>query len=121
MNIQELKDFISMSDYSDNIKNIVIEVLADQTEVTPGLISQIKDILQKELDSDFEELGVNEKDSGEFQKIEKDYVEELDLIEKDLNNDMEFVDKELKELSEVRKKVAQASDEMEADRLRKSM
>lgn len=121
MNIQELKDFFSKSDYSNDTKSIINEVLADKTEVTPGLISEIKNILQKELDADFEELGVNGKDTPEFQAMEKEYTEALDTIDKDLASDMEFVDKELKELDEIKKKIAKASDEMEADRIRQSI
>ena len=121
MNIQELKDFFDKSDYSSETGNSISSILAEKTEVTPVLISQIKDILQKELDLDFEELGVNNKDTPEFQKIEKEYTEALETIEKDLENDMAFVDKELKELDEVRKKVSQTSDEIEADKLRQSM
>jgi len=121
MNIQELKDFFSKSDYSDETKSMLNGVLADKTEVTPGLISEIKDILQKELDADFEELGVSGIDTPEYKALEKDYVDALDNIDKDLAKDMEFVDTELKELDEIRKKIAKASDEMEADRLRNSM
>ena len=46
MKIQELKDFFVNSDYSDETKAVLSGVLADKTEITPGLISQVKDILQ---------------------------------------------------------------------------
>ena len=121
MNIKELKDFFSVSDYSPETKSVISGLLADKVEVTPGLVSQLKDILQKELDSDFSELAQEVKDDPEFKEIEKEYVDALDAIENDLNNDMTFVEKELKELDEVRKKVAEASDKMEADALKKSM
>jgi len=121
MNIQELKDFFSKSDYSDETKSVISKLIADKTEVTPGLVSQIKDILQKELDSDFEELRVDVKNEPEFQKIEKEYAETLDAIEKDLNADMDFVEKELNELDEIRKKIVQVSDEMDADKIRQSI
>lgn len=121
MKIQEIKDFFSQSDYSDETKSVISKILTDKTEVTPGLVSQIKDILQKELDADFKELGVDVKNEPEFQKIEKEYIEALDTIEKDLNADVDFVEKELKELDEIRKKISQVSDEMEADKIRQSM
>jgi len=121
MNIQELKDFFIKSDYSDETKAIIAKILADKTEVTPGLISEVKDILQKELDSDFSELGIDVANEPEAQKIEKEYVEELDKIEKDLNDDMSFVEKELNELEETRKTLAKVSDEIEIDKIKQSI
>lgn len=121
MNIQELKEFFINSDYSDETKATLASILSDKTEVTPGLTSQIKDVLQKELDADFKEMGVDVKNDVLAQKIEKEYVEELNTIEKDLNNDMEFVEKELGELEETRKQILKISDEMEAEEIKKTI
>jgi hypothetical protein len=121
MNIQELRDFFVKSDYSDETKAMISKILADKTEVTPGLVSEIKDILQKELDSDFNELGVDVTNDPEAQKIEQEYIEELNEIEKDLNNDMSFVEKELNDLEEIRKQVDKVSDEIEVDKIRQSI
>jgi len=121
MNIQELKKFFGDSDYSDETKIILAGVLDNKTEVTPGLISQVKDILQKELDVDFEKLGIDVSNDPEAQKIEKEYGETLTKIEKDLEEDMNFVEEELKELEEIRKKVDKIADEMEADNIKASI
>lgn len=121
MNIQELKDFFIASDYSDKTKSEIAQVLSGKIEVTPGLFAQVKDILQKELDADFKELGVDVTNDPEAQKIEKEYVDELDTIEKDLNEDMAFVEKELKELDETRKQILKISDEMEAEEIKKKI
>jgi len=121
MNIQELKDFFIKSDYSDETKSVLASILADKSEVTPGLIAEIKDVLQTELDADFKEMGVDVTNDPEAQKIEKEYVEELDTIEKDLNNDMEFVEKELEELDEKRKQIVKISDEMEAGKIKQTI
>ena len=125
MNIKELKDFFANSAYSNDTKSIINGILMETTEVTPGLISQVKDVLQKELDVDFQELGVDAENDPELQKIEQEYVEALDNIENDLNSDMGFVEKELKELEEIRKKVIRSSDDVEAvqmaDKLKQSM
>ena len=121
MNIQELKDFFINSEFTDSTKSVIAGILSDKTEVTPGLIAQVKDVLQKELDADFKELGVDVTNDAEAQKIEQEYVEELGVIEKDLNEDMEFVDKELKDLEETRKQVLKISDEMEAEEIKKTM
>lgn len=121
MNIQELKDFFIASDYSDNTKSEIAQLLSDKTEVTPGLFSKIKDILQKELDADFKDLGVDVSSDPEAQKIEKEYTDQLDVIEKDLNEDMAFVEKELKDLEETRKQILKISDEIEAEELRKTI
>jgi hypothetical protein len=121
MNIQELKEFFVKGDYSDDTKAVIAGILADKTEVTPGLVSQVKDILQKELDADFSELGVDLKDNPEFEKIEKEYASSLDAIEKDLNEDMDFVEKELKDLEEIRKQIAKVGDEIEADKIKQSI
>ena len=125
MNIQELKDFFVKSDYSDDTKSVIAQVLADKTEVTPGLVSEIKDILQKELDSDFEKLDGDVANDPEIKKAEKEYIATLDTIDKDLNSDMSFVEKELKDLEDMRKKVVIASDDAKAsqmaDNLKQSM
>ena len=121
MNIQELRDFFAASAYGEETKAVLAGILADKTEVTPGLIFQVKDILQKELDADFKELGVDVTSDPEAQKIEKEYTETLDKIEKDLNEDMEFVEKELNDLEEIRKKVNKVSEEIEIDIIKKSI
>jgi hypothetical protein len=121
MTIQELKDFFKKSDYSEETKSAINIVLADKTELTPGLFAEVKNILQKELDADFNELGIDLANDPEAQKIEKEYDAELDAIEKELDNDMKFVEKELKDLEEMQKKVSKASDEMEVDKLKQSM
>lgn len=121
MNIQELKEFFINSDYSDETKSVLASILSDKIEITPGLTSQIKDVLQKELDIDFKEMGVDITNDIEAQKVEKEYVDELNTIEKDLNNDVEFVEKELGELEEKRKQILKISDEMEADKIKQSI
>jgi len=121
MNIQQLKDFFSASDYSDKTKSEISQILSDKTEVTPGLFSQVKDILQKELDSDFKEMGIDATNEPELQKIEKEYIEELDKIEEDLGNDMNFVEKELNDLEEMRKQVSKVSEEIEINNIKQSI
>ena len=121
MNIQELNEFFSKSAYSDETKATIAGVLVDKTEVTPGLISEIKDILQKELDADFDELGEEASSSPEFKKIEEEYTTALDSIEKDLNDDMSYVEKELNDLEEIRKNVAKIADEIDADQLKQKI
>ena len=121
MNIQELKDFFINSDFTDETKATIAGILSDKTEVTPGLTANIKDILQKELDIDFKELGVDATNDPEAQKLEQEYTQELDVIEKDLNDDMAFVEKELGDLEETRKQVLKISDEMEAEEIKKTI
>ncbi len=125
MTMQELKDLLLKGDYSDETKSVISGILTDKTEITPGLVSQVKDVLQKELDFDFKELGVDVTSNPELQQIEKEYIEALDVVEKDLNSDMSFVEKELKDLEEMRKNIAKVSDEIKtgqiADKLKQSM
>jgi DNA-binding transcriptional MerR regulator len=121
MNIQELRDFFVNSDYSEETKTILGEVLNDKEEVTPGLIYQVKDILQKELDADFEDLGVNIDDNEEAKQALKEYNETLDTIKNNLEEDTTFVEKELNELEEVRKTVSKISDEMEIAKIKQSI
>ena len=121
MTIQELRDFFIASDYSDETKSTLSNILKDKTEITPGIIFQVKDILQKELDADFKELGVDVEGDEGAQQIQKEYDEALEAIEKDLTEDMNFVEKELNELEEIRKKVSKVSDEMEAEKIKQSI
>lgn len=121
MNIQELKEFFVQSDYSDETKGVLASILADKTEVTPGIIFQLKDVLQKEIDADFDELGVDALEDPEFKKAEAEYVEDLNKIEKELEEDMSFVEDSMKQLEENRKKISKAGDEIEANAIKQSM
>lgn len=121
MTIQELRDFFIKSDYSEETKTIIAGMLNNKTEITPGLIFELKDVLQKELDFDFKELGIEVENNEEAKQAKKEYDETLDSIEKDLGEDMVFVEKELKELEETRKIVSKISDEIEADKIRQSI
>ena len=121
MNIQELKDFFAASNFSEETKATIAGILADKTEATPGLIFQIKDILQKELDTDIKELDLDEASDPETQKIEKEYVEALDKIESDLGKDMEFVEKGMNDLEDLRKQVVKVEEEMEIEKIRQSI
>ena len=121
MTIQELRDFFAKSDYSVETKAAIEDIVKDATELTPGIVFQVKDVLQKEIDADFEVLGVDFAGDPKVQEIQKEYDTTLESIEKDLTDDMNFVESELGELDEIRKEVMAVSDEMEAEELKKTI
>lgn len=121
MTIQELKDFFSKSDFSETSKSKIMSILDGKEKLGNEIFSQIKSVIQEELDSDFNDAGVDISSSPEAQVAKKDYDEKLDKIASELNEDMNFVENELKDLEEMRKQVIKAGDDIKADKIRQSM
>lgn len=121
MTIQEFKDFFSKSNFSEIAKSKIMAVLEGKEEVGAEVFSKVREIMQAELDADFNEAGVDISTDAEAQAIKKEYEDKLEKIETELNEDMSFVEGELKELEDMRQKVMKVSDEMDADKIRQSM
>ncbi|MCX6754951.1 MAG: hypothetical protein NT068_00220 [Candidatus Nomurabacteria bacterium] len=121
MTIPEAKDFFLKSNFSDVAKSKIMFILDGKEEMTKEIFSEIKIVMQQELDNDFAEAGVDLSNDKEAETIKKNYDDKLEKIDTDLNEDMDFVEKELKEVEDLRKQVVQGSDEMEADKIRQSL
>ncbi len=118
MTIQELKTFFENSDYSTETKNAISAFLENATELTQGVLTEIKSILQKELEQDFIDAGVDVVNDPEVKEMQAEYDETVAMIEKDLQEDISFVEKEMEDIESTRKQVADMSDKIDADKIR---
>ncbi|MEI7709244.1 MAG: hypothetical protein WCI76_00850 [bacterium] len=121
MTIQELKDFFAKSDFSEASKAKIMSILDGKKEVGNEVFSQVKAVMQEELDKDFNDAGVDVSNNPEAQAAKKEYDEKLDGITNELNDDVAFVEKELTDLEVMRKQVIKASDDLEADKIRQDV
>lgn len=121
MDIQELKNFVSECEFSQETKNKINQLLEGKTELDTETIESIKVLMQAELDREFSEDDADIANDPKVKEIEKAYEVELKNIESDLKNDMIFVDSELKELETIRKQVAKTSDDVAANAIRDSI
>ena len=55
MTIQEFKDFFSKSNFSEIAKSKIMAVLEGKEEVGAEVFSKVREIMQAELDADFNE------------------------------------------------------------------
>lgn len=118
MTIQELKAFFENSDYSTETKNKIFAILENKIELTQGLVTEIKSILQTELEQDLVEAGVDVSNDPEVKEIQAEYNEAVAMIEKDLQEDVSFVEKEMEDIESSRKQISDISDQMDADKIR---
>lgn len=121
MNIQELKVFFTKSDYSDEAKSKIINILSEEVEVNEDLFSKIRDILQNELDADFIKYGIDLTNDPEAKIIEQEFAAQLAIIEDDLKKDMDLVEDELNKLEIIRVKLLKDSDEIEIKKIKDSI
>ncbi|HTE48534.1 MAG TPA: hypothetical protein VK675_01340 [Candidatus Paceibacterota bacterium] len=121
MTIQELKDFFSKSDFSEISKSKIMSILDGKEKLGNGIFSQIKAVMQEELDSDFNDAGIGVSSNPEAQAAKKDYDEKLEKIGSELDEDMNFLENELKDLEEMRNQVIKADDDIKADKIRQSI
>lgn len=121
MTIQELKDFFSKSDFSEASKSKIMSILEGKEELGNEVFSQIKVVMQEELDNDFKEAGVDISNDPSMQQIQKEYDDGLNKIESELKEDMSFVENELKHIEELRQQVTKIGDTIEADKIAQSI
>ena len=122
MNIQELQNFFATSDFSDVSKAKIAKILEGQTVAGNEIFSQVRVVMQEELDMDFKEAGVDDIYSEpEAQAIQAEYNTTLNTIEGDLAEDMAFVEKELNDLEEMRGQVMKIGDDIAADQIRQKL
>lgn len=121
MTTEEFKKFIASSSYSEDGKAKMVKLLAGEEEVSPEAFTQIKEIMQAELDKDFINAGVDVSNDPEAKAIEEEYEKTLDEIEAELGKDMAFVETELNELEKLRKQVVEVEEGMAADKIKESI
>ncbi len=121
MTIQELRDFLENSDYSSDTKIKALAVLGEQGELTKGLLTEIKSILQSEIESDIVDAGVDLSSEPEMQDLQKEHDEMLEKIEQELENDMNFVERELKDIDEAHQQISQIADDIEAEEIKQNI
>jgi NifU-like protein involved in Fe-S cluster formation len=121
MTIQEAQHFFETCDFSEASKAKILELLNGKTALDLATITQIKAVMQEELDADFKEAGIDEDNDPVLKDIRGQYAKKLEEIDLELQEDMAFVETELAELDKARKEVMQISDEMEADAIKQTI
>ncbi len=121
MTTQELLSFISESPLSDATKAAAKAILAGYDVVTLELQGQIKELIQAELDADFEAAGITLPDSSDVQAAQKEFSDASAAVDAELDADMAFVQGQMNELDALKKQVDTTLDEMEADQIKKDL
>ena len=119
--IQKAVSFIEISDFSETAKIKMKKVLEGKTVMTPGLSNEIKDIMQKEIDNDFDEQGVDVSAEPETQEIQNKYDSALVKIENDLAEDQKFVEEQIGQIEKTSKELSKIEDELKAEEIRKKL
>jgi len=112
MDIEELRQFIETSDFSPETKQKISIILAGKAVLDYDTYAGVKEILQQELDHDFDEAGVGDlSDDPEAQEIESAYESEMENINTTMQEDMDFVDQETAKLDEMNNEINKISEE----------
>ncbi|MBP9821296.1 MAG: hypothetical protein KBC98_00210 [Candidatus Pacebacteria bacterium] len=121
MTTQELLDFIQNSPLSAETKAAAKVMLGGYDVVTLELQGKIKELIQSELDADFDTAGIMLPDSAEVQAAEKEFSDDAAAVDASLDADMTFVQTQIDELDALKKQVDKTLDEMEADQIKKDL
>lgn len=120
MTTQELLNFIQESPLSEETKSAARVILGGHDTVTLELQGKIKDLIQAELDADFDEVGVTLSD-GEIEAERQKFNNDIAQVDADLAEDVVFVQRETDVLDGLQKDVSRALDEIEADVIRQDL
>jgi len=92
---EDLLSKIEALDLDESIRSELVSEVQSASEVTPELISSIKDKIQKALDDAFAAVGVTDDESDPmYKKKFNEMIEEIDSAEKDYNKEMTAINKE---------------------------
>ncbi|MEI6316510.1 MAG: hypothetical protein WCO65_02165 [bacterium] len=112
MDIQELRQFIETSDFTPETKHKISVILAGKAVLDYDTYAGVKEVLQQELDNDFDEAGVGDlSDDPEAQALEDEYESNMEDINTKMQEDLNFVDQETKKLNEINTQVHAMSNE----------
>ena len=114
MDIQELRQFIETSDFTPETKHKISVILAGKAVLDYDTYAGVKEILQQELDHDFDEAGIGDlSDDPEAQELESEYESNMQHINNTMQEDMNFVGQETKKLNEMNDQINKMSDEVD--------
>ncbi len=114
MDIQELRQFIEASDFSPETKQKVAVILAGKAILDYDTYASIKDILQQELDNDFESAGVDVSEDPEVKQAEAEYQAELEDINKEIEEDGAYIDQEMQKIEEIKQRIDKIDSDIKA-------
>lgn len=118
MNKEQLLSSIDSGPFSEETKKKVHALLSEQ-ELTIEIAAQIRDLLQAEIDKDFEALGVELDPNDEDAKNAlKEFEDGVDAVEKELSEDMEFVQDKMAEIDSLRSQLDAVLDQEEIEKLK---
>lgn len=95
---EEINKILQSDDLTNEAKQKINSLL--EGEVSLGVLDNIRDIIQSEIDANFNEAGIK-IDSSEIDQKMNEVQLELSEIEKSLNEDIKTVEKELNNLENV--------------------
>ena len=114
MDIEELRQFIETSDFTPETKHKISVILAGKAVLDYDTYAGVKEILQQELDNDFDEAGVGDlSDDPEAQELEAEYESNMEDINATMQEDMNFVNQETKKLNDMNDRINKMSDEVD--------
>jgi hypothetical protein len=109
---KELLAKIAELELDEAVRVEVVSKIQSVEEITPELISWIKEKIQKALDDAFVAIGVNDNENDpEYKKKYEEMMKEIDSAEKDFEGEMEKINKEADQL---RDDASQQIDDVQA-------
>lgn len=99
MDIQELRQFIADSEFTPETKQKVSVLLAGKAVLDYDTYNAIKEILQQELDGDYEREGIDLTDDPEMIEVEAKYKEELERMDEEMAEEIAYADNEEKKIN----------------------
>ena len=112
MDIHELEQFIEASEFTQETKKKVAIILAGKAVLDYDTYAAIKEILQQELDADFEKAGVDVSSDPDVQNAEAQYQAELDRLNAEIEEDERFIAEETKKLEAVTGEIKQIENQI---------
>ena len=115
MDIEELRQFIETSDFTPETKQKISVILAGKAVLDYDTYAMVKEILQQELDKDFNEVGVGDvADDAEAQELESEYKSNVENLNVSMQEDMNFVESEAKKLNAMNDRLNSLSNEVDS-------
>lgn len=119
MNKQSLIEQITASQLSDERKQKILNLLADQ-DLNFDLVETIKDIIQEDIESDTA-IDFTPEDYQAMEAITQQTAQDLQAVEDNLNGDLEFVENELGDLEIMVNDLNKTMDQVELDSVRSAI
>jgi uncharacterized protein YbjQ (UPF0145 family) len=119
MNKTDLINKINASEISDNRKKEILSLI-DLNELNDDMISEIKDIMQEDVDEDLQDILTDDQKKT-LSDMEDEANTQIDTIIKDVNTDIEFVETETADLNKNLNDLTPVIDQMNIDQIKSDL